>query len=61
MPGRPATQSRYWKTVPDGSGQLLEPEALAGALAYAYVTATPQRTAADEELPDTAERQAEAL
>ncbi|MEV6681210.1 hypothetical protein AB0N09_30730 [Streptomyces erythrochromogenes] len=60
-PGQPATRSRYWKTVPDGSGQLLEPAALAGALAYAYVTATPQWTGTEDEPPDTAERQAGAL
>ncbi|EFL19885.1 hypothetical protein [Streptomyces sp. C] len=33
QPGQPASKDRYWQTAPDGSGELMNPPALAEAIA----------------------------
>ncbi|MFB6478937.1 hypothetical protein ACFCXF_03705 [Streptomyces virginiae] len=38
QPGRPASKDRYWKNAPDGSGQLMDPPALAEAIAMTIAT-----------------------
>ncbi|RKT08217.1 hypothetical protein BX286_6301 [Streptomyces sp. 3211.6] len=36
QPGRPASKDRYWKAAPDGSGRLMDPPALAEAIANTF-------------------------